>query len=128
MIFQVRPARPLGRGPGPAPAAAPLLADPPGRNPSRCNVQPRTCAPRSAARTFLPPAAGASMPAMSRLAPIGKGYRRVLLGGAVVCVAAALVGEFRLGSSLYLYTHLKNESGAFECSMTVGRPSRVAPA
>ena len=59
------------------------------------------------------------MPAMSRLAPIGKGYRRVLLGGAVVCVAAALIGEFRFGSSLYLYTDLKNESGAFEGSMTV---------
>jgi hypothetical protein len=56
---------------------------------------------------------------MSALAPIGKGYRRILIGGAIVCTAAALVGQFRFGSSLYLYKDLKNEAGAFEGSMTV---------
>ncbi len=50
---------------------------------------------------------------------LAKGYRRTLTLGAVACTAAALIGEFRFGSSLYLYTDIKDKPGAFQGSMSV---------
>ncbi|MGE3175177.1 MAG: hypothetical protein AB7O97_21295 [Planctomycetota bacterium] len=41
-----------------------------------------------------------------------------LLAGAALCVAAAVVGELRFGSSLYLFADVKDKPGAFQGSMT----------
>lgn len=43
----------------------------------------------------------------------------LLLGaGAIACIAAALVGHYRFGDSLYLYRDVKGMTGAFQGSMT----------
>ncbi len=59
------------------------------------------------------------MPLLPMLTPLRRGHRLALLAGAVLCTAAALLGQFRFGNSLYLYTDLKDKPGAFQGSMTV---------
>jgi len=43
----------------------------------------------------------------------------LLLAGALLCAAAAVVGEYRFGSPLYLFADVKGKPGAFQGAMTV---------
>jgi hypothetical protein len=69
--------------------------------------------------TTIPPrrarAAVGALPVRSGLLPA---HACVLLAGALLCAAAAWLGQLRFGSSLYLFADVKGKPGALQGAMT----------